>query len=345
MKILIKIIYQSKHLIFTMKKINLLLAIIALIISACSSEDTPRIDLGTTPENFPVIDGSDSTEPLRRILLCKLLGYGYKWEEYPLNMPERPDAGPRSVRINFDCTPKQEEHLDKECLLRNNTHRSFINLIDDKVELILTARSISRDEKAYADEQNVSLIEKPIAKDALTFIVNHQNPVQNLSIQQIQDIYTGKITNWKEVGGEDAKLQPYVRNRNSGSQEKFEMMVMKDLDIINLPEMYIGQSMMSPYFMIEADRNGLCFTPFYYYSVMVGNKWARAIGVNGAAMTRKNIMNGSYPYTSDIYAAVRSDIDRSSMAYSIFEFLTTEQGQAVVEESGYIPLSQYRPRK
>ena len=55
-------------------------------------------------------------------------------------------------------------------------------------------------------------------------------------------------------------------------------------------------------------------------------------------MTKANIMNGTYPYITDVYAAVRSDIDKSSTAYKIFDFLTTTGGQAIVEESGYVPL-------
>ena len=82
------------------------------------------------------------------------------------------------------------------------------------------------DEKEYADEKGVTLIEKPIARDALAFMVNIKNPIDNLSIEQIQGIYTGDIVNWSEVGGWDCELHPYVRNRNSGSQEKFETMVM-----------------------------------------------------------------------------------------------------------------------
>ena len=57
-------------------------------------------------------------------------------------------------------------------------------------------------------------------------------------------------------------------------------------------------------------------------------------------MTKENIKNDTYPYTSNVYTAVRSDIDKSSLAYRIFEFLTTEEGQAIVKESGYVPLNE-----
>lgn len=197
-----------------------------------------------------------------------------------------PDDGPKRVKIDFTCTENEEDYLQSECLQNNNTHPSFLNLIDGKVELIMTARSISRDEKVYAEEQGVTLIEKPIAKDALTFIVNSDNPVNSLTMQQIQDIYTGHIVNWNEVEDYDAVITPCVRNRNSGSQEKFETMVMEGLTIKDFPEMQIGTTMMTPYNQIESDETGIAFTPFYYYDVMVDNESTKSIGVNGVTMIK-----------------------------------------------------------
>jgi phosphate transport system substrate-binding protein len=289
-----------------------------------------------TISNFPVLDGSDSTSPLRYILMCKLLGFDYEWQASPFI--QNPDEAPKQVVPIFTCSEDERRELMTKRLLNSNTHQSFMNLIDNKVEVIITARSISRDEKTYANEQGVTLIEKPIARDALAFMVNLKNPVNNLSIEQIQGIYTGKIVNWSEVGGLDCMMKPYVRNRNSGSQEKFETMVMVGLTIKDFPEMQIGKTMMAPYYQLEQDTAGIAFTPFYYYNTMVGSGSTKAIGVNGVAMTKENIKNDTYPYTSHVYTAVRSDIDKSSMAYRLFEFLTTEEGQAIVDESGYVSL-------
>lgn len=323
-----------------MKKFKIILLLIILSVTSCNADEAPENNTGLngiTIENFPTIDGSDSTEPLRRILTCNLLGFDYEWiKDNPFL--QDPDDGPKSIKIHYTCTKEQEDHLQLECLQNNNTHQSFINLIDDKVELIMTARSISRDEKDYAEEMGVALIEKPIAKDALAFIINPNNPVSSLTIQQIQGIYTGDIVNWNEVGGNDVLITPYVRNRNSGSQEKFETMVMQGLTIKEFSELHIGTTMMSPYYQIEGNETGIAFTPFYYYNVMIDNENTKAIGVNDIAMTKANIMNGTYPYITDVYAAVRSDIDKSSTAYKIFDFLTTTGGQAIVEESGYVPL-------
>ena len=310
-----------------------------LSLTSCNGEDNTNISQvfsDVTVSNFPVLDGSDSTIPLRYILMCKLLGFDYEWQSSPFI--QNPEEAPKQVVPNYACSDDEARELILNRLLNSNTHQSCVNLIDDKVELIITARSISRDEKVYAEEKGVTLIEKPIARDALAFMVNLKNPVDNLSIEQIQAIYTGDIVNWAEVGGLDCEMKPYVRNRNSGSQEKFELMVMAGLTIKDFPEMQIGRTMMTPYYQIEEDTAGIAFTPFYYYKVMVGSGSTKAIGVNGVEMTKENIINGTYPYTSKVYTAVRSDIDKSSIAYRIFDFLTTEEGQAIVDESGYVPL-------
>lgn len=318
------------------KKSILFLSLISVV--SCSAEETPSAPpiSDITIDNFPIIDGSDSTDPLRTILMCKILGFNYKWERRPFT--QEPGADIKMIVPEYTCSEDERIYLSTHCLKQSNTHMSFMNLIDDKVEMVIAARLISRDEKVYAEENGVTLIGKPIAKDALTFMVNPLNPVNNLSISQLQRIYTGEITNWKEVGGNDEEINPYVRNRNSGSQEKFETLVMDGLTIGDFPELQVGLTMMSPYYQLEEDKQGIGYSPFYYYSVIVDNGSTRAIGINGVEMTKENIISNTYPYTTEVYAAVRSDIDRNSTAYKLFEFLTTAEGQNIVNESGYVPL-------
>lgn len=317
-------------------KTLLFLSLISVI--SCSAQETPSASpiSDITIDNFPIIDGSDSTDPLRTILMCKILGFNYKWERRPFT--QEPGADIKMIVPEYTCSEDERIYLSTHCLKQSNTHISFMNLIDDKVELVIAARSISRDEQTYAEENEVTLIEKPIAKDALTFMINPLNPVNNLSISQLQRIYTGEITNWKEVGGNDEEIKPYVRNRNSGSQEKFETLVMDGLTIADFPELQVGLTMMSPYYQLEEDKQGIGYSPFYYYSVIVGNGSTKALGINGVEMTKENVISNTYPYTTEVYAAVRSDIDRNSTAYMLFEFLTTTEGQNIINESGYVPL-------
>ena len=332
--------YSVAELRFMKKNIYLhIVSLFLLFSTSCSGDDTNNVSPvleGMTPENFPVLDGSDSTEPLRDILMCRIFGFQYKWERYSPFLQD-PTRAKQEVRPVYACSDSQRALIEKK-MQKSNTHQSYMNLIDGKVELVIAARAASRDENKYARDNNVALIEKPIAKDALTFMVNNSNSIESLSVEQIRKIYTGDIANWQEVGGEDMLITPYVRNRNSGSQEKFETMVMDGLEIKKFPEWHMGTTMETPYFQIENDRSGIAFTPYYYYSVIVGYGSTKAIGIEGVGMTKENIYNDTYPYVTNIYASIRADIDKSSTAYKIFEFLTSDKGQSVVEESGYIPL-------
>ncbi len=333
------------HSPFTPSKaiIRSLLCIFLLLSTNCSDNDhdengqgIQQEELGLTADNFPVIDGSDSTTPLRTILMCRLMGYEYTWERRPFTQDPNEDI--KVVRPLWNDALDATRFLLIQKLQENNTHGSFLNLIDNKAELILTARSSSRDEKKYAGQKGVTLIEKPIARDAFIFMVNPKNKVRSLTVAQVQKIYTGEITNWKEVGGADAPIKPYIRNANSGSQEKFETVVMAGLKIKDFPEMQVGRVMLSPYEQLKNDADGIGFTPYYYYSVIVDNGTTRALALNGIEPDKAHIQNNSYPYVTDVYAAVRADVDRQSKAWLLFGFLTSMQGQKIIAESGYVPL-------
>ena len=315
----------------------ILLSILSLF--SCDREDNneltvPDLDQPTattqlTLENAPIMDGSDSTEPLRNLLMCRLLGIECQW------LQNLATDGTWGVTPVWTKLSQDEKDAIQKILLNRNTHGSFVSLIDGDNDIIITARGISRDEQTYAAEKGVSLLSCPVAKDAFVFLVNPKNPVRNLTIEQIQKIYTGEIRNWKEVGGNDATINPYIRNANSGSQEKMETIVMNGLKMIDWPEM-VGYVMLSPYFQLEQDENGIAYTPFYYYDTIVNDDRTQVIGVNGVTPGKNTIENNSYPYVTEVMASVRVDVDRSSTAYQLFYQLAAGQHNAIVKESGYI---------
>ncbi|SET20823.1 PstS family phosphate ABC transporter substrate-binding protein [Prevotella sp. kh1p2] len=324
---------------FKMAILSVLLMITATVAVSCDSQDGQE-EKETVPKtslnDFPILDSSTSTQPLMVILAAKVLGLPYKWWQ------DQAVTQVWYVAIDWQktsLTETQQAALQKK-LNSSTTHGSYMNLLDGKAELIVASRNISRDEQKYADGKGVKLITRPVAKDGFVFIVNKNNPVTSLSTQQIQDIYTGKTENWKEVGGNDATIHPYIRNANSGSQEKMETMVMKGLTIVGRPGMETG-TMAGPFYEIRRDADGIAYTPFYYYNIMTrGQDYAKTIGVEGVMPDKQTINDGTYPYVSEIFASVRADVDHNSQAYKLFQYLTQLGAQSVIEESGYIPLSQ-----
>ena len=92
------------------------------------------------------------------------------------------------------------------------------------------------------------------------------------------------------------------------------------------------------YSEIKANKNGICFTPHYYKEYMAGEKEnVKTLAVNGIAPNKKSIKNKTYPFVANVYVSIRSDLDRNSMAYKLYEWLQTESGNRVIEESGYVP--------
>ena len=322
----------------TIKFTILLLALFSIVfLSSCDDDkdnDLPDVneELGfeiedLTMENYPVVDCSTSAAPLSNIIASKLLGYSYKWEKHM--------TGTWGISTDLPF----EFILQK--LRTSQTHYSFINLIDNNVDITISARKMSDDEKEYAKNAGVTLIETPIALDAFIFITNKDNTVKSLTIPQIQDIYTAKIRNWKEVGESDNIINPYARNVNSGSQELMESMVMKDVEIPEWPvdhEPGPGLISMGEVFsVLRSDVYGLGYTVYYYKEHIMRDDFIKSISINGVYPDNNSIRTKKYPLYAEVYAVIRSDIDKSSMAYKLYELLQTDASRDVIEESGYVP--------
>jgi len=321
--------------------------LLAVVICMSCQEDvdndiseSPNIQ-GLTLDNYPKVDGSTSSLPLNVIVACRLLGIDYKWE----SIFNAFAIGTREVipQISGTSINKFNERVKS-----SQTHYSFINLIDKKTDLILSARKISQDELAHAVAAGVSLIETPIALDAFIFIINPDNAIRSLTTRQIQDIYTGKINHWDEVGGEGVgqyseyygPITPYVREANSGSQELMELLVMKDLEIgeFESNKFEILFSMAGPLDKVMSEINAICYTLYYYKEqISLSSSSVKTIDIDGIYPNVKTISNNSYPFVAEVYAVIRSDLDKSSMAYKVYKWLQTEVGQQTVSESGYVP--------
>jgi phosphate transport system substrate-binding protein len=310
--------------------LNTLLTLSIGFFSSCNDEENDYKNFiieGLTMDNYPKVDGSTSTVPLNNLIASRLLGYNYKWEQ----------------ALHMDGTWRLITDLPYEFISErikaSQTHQSFINLIDNKAEITLSARKISDDEKEYATNAGVTLIETPVALDAFIFVTNKNNPVKSLTIKQAQDIYTAKIRNWKTVGGNDHTINPYVRNANSGSQELMETLVMKGLEISVWPVDYEPEvpSMMGVFSILRKDVNGLGYTVHYYKEHIVREDLVKSLAIDGIYPDKNTIKTKTYPLIAEIYAVIRSDLDKSSMAYKLYELLQTKDSREVIEESGYIP--------
>ena len=321
-----------KTLLCSVKNLIYLLSIL-IVLSLSNCEDTPdnggtKINLDSlTINNYPKVDGSTSAHPLQVLIACKLLGVEYSW------MPGWFDETYR-IWPSFDEKPDIAQFI-LDSVTHNGTHSSYVNLINGKDDIIIVARTASDDEVNLADSAGVNLTTTPIALDAFVFIVNINNPVNSLTVKEIQDIYTGNITHWNEVGGTNTEINPYQRNPNSGSQELMLSLVMKDLTMMDLPEMIL-MGMMGPINRITTDEDGLGYTVYFFEQFMAPNDSLKLLAVNGIFPEYNTLKDKNYIYTTNVYVVIREDLDKSSIAYQLYLWLLTEEGQSVIEESGYI---------
>jgi phosphate transport system substrate-binding protein len=295
-------------------------------------------------ENYPRVDGSTSTFPLNKIIACKLLNIEYEWDTEPVGTFWSPNTK-YEFWLHLSDSIKQTMPFNNGKLKASQTHQAFINLIENKADIILSARKMSKDEKKHADSLRISLIETPIALDALIFLSNEKRGVKSLTTQQIQDIYMGKIDRWETVGGDTATLYPLIRDANSGSQELFESIAMQRMKmpcnekqimeriVWGMPEVFMALGMEQP--------QAICFSVFYYKEMMIRNLYLdiQTFAINGIEPNRKTIADKTYPYVAEVYAIIRSDLPKNGLAYQLYEWLQSEEGQTVIIESGYVPIN------
>ena len=290
----------------------------------------PHVKLdGLNIKNLPIWDCSTSTRPVEALLVCGLLGLDY-CDYYDIANESMYTMMPDYSKLSTNDANKLHDKL-----LSNTTHGAFINLIDGKVDIAVCSRALSRAEIEYANEKGVEILQTPIALDGFVFIVNENNPVEMLTVDQIRQIYTADITNWKDVGGNDATISPYIRDANSGSQEKMETLVMNGLTMIDWPHMR-GFSMLDPFFQVSSDDNGIGYTLYYFANVMALGTRVKMLGLNGVAATKENIINGSYPFITEVVIAVRNDIKRNSWAWKCYNLVATGQENGMIDATGYV---------
>lgn len=244
----------------------------------------------------------------------------------------------------YDFTDSQVEQ--SSVVFHSTTHSAYLNLIDgvykgenttNETSLILVTPP-SEEEKLYAKNRNVELDLTPIAKDGFVFITHKNNPVDSLTVTQIQDIYTGKITNWNQVGGEDLEIKAYQREQNSGSQTVMEQMVMKGKQMLSPidAKIHIGMGMLVD--AVAEYKNGpvsIGYTYYYYINNLYKNDNIKVIKINGIAPINENLISGAYPFSSNYYAIIRKDEPQDSPARILRDYLVTKEGQELIAMAGY----------
>lgn len=220
----------------------------------------------------------------------------------------------------------------------NNTVYAFTDLINKNCEIFFGAMP-SKQQQLETAALGEELVLTPIAKEAFVFFVNSANPVDNLTTQQIKDIYNGKTKNWQPLGGDDRRILAFQRPEGSGSQTLLQH-IMGDTPIMEpLKEEYIGD--MGGIGTQVANYNGeagaLGFSFKFFLTGMLGRKDApvKMLAIDGVYPTDENIRSGKYPFTTNLYAITLKSNTKPHLQ-SFLKWMQSPQGQEIAEKVGYV---------
>ncbi len=221
--------------------------------------------------------------------------------------------------------------------LCSKTHEAICNLIDGKVDVVF-ALLPTEEEQKYMDEKSVDLKARCYAYDALLILGNSENPVKNLTSDQLRDIYRRKITNWKEVGGPDAEISVFVRDSQSGSQRMFESLVwdgqkdVPDFQDGTYSDMEVSE-MGEIINLIEWDANAIGYSFLTFVDEEFGNsERLKSFAINDISPTKENIANESYPFISTAWMLMRADAPSDSPAQWLFDWYVGKNAEKYITE-------------
>ena len=295
--------------------------------------------IGLHSENYPVLDGATSTQPIRSLIACTVFGGRYTWiETIDREMWLAPDFSQTTL------SNEVIEALSKKIFVNSKTHEAYLKLIRGEVDLILVSTLPSDDELKEAQSLGVKLELCPIGLDGFVFLVNQSNPITNLKTRDIVDIYSGKVDNWQQFTGLDSPITAFTRPANSGSQELMEKLVMKGIAISPTwkAEESVILSMAPLIDGVEYNENAIGYSLYYYKNTMIDKRDDRPnvklISIDGIEPDPANIASGKYPHIFNIYAVTRQNEPKNSIPYQIKEWLTSTEGQELITRAGYISL-------
>lgn len=236
----------------------------------------------------------------------------------------------------------QTEHSDvRISVTGGGSGTGIAALINGTVDVANASRKIKDEEIAEAQSKGVNTLEHIIARDAIAVIVNMENPVSELTLQQIADIYSGKITNWSEVGGEDRPIVKLSRETNSGTHVYFLETVLRlgnsedktlfSTDTLLLPssEGIISEVRSNPN---AIGYDGLGYVPDDLKMIAI----AEEAGGTYVLPAAETVNDKTYPIARDLY--MYTDGEPTGVVKEYLNWILSVEAQEIVAELGFVPV-------
>ncbi|SHF71834.1 phosphate ABC transporter substrate-binding protein, PhoT family [Bacteroides faecichinchillae] len=207
-------------------------------------------------------------------------------------------------------------------------------LMDNTTDIAMASRPIKFSEKMKIKEAGEEVEEVIVAYDALAVVVHPSNPVKQLTRKQLEDIFRGKITNWKQVGGEDQKIVVYSRETSSGTYEFFKESVLKNKNYMagSLSMPATGAIIQS----VSQTKGAIGYVGLAYVSPRIKTLSVSYDDTHYATPSVENATNKSYPIVRPLYYYY--NVKNKDQVDPLLQFILSPQGQDIIKKSGYIPV-------
>ena len=246
--------------------------------------------------DLPVIDGAAALVPIFNSFVYSIY----------------PESSVKYENGDFTSDSKLQYH---------NTRGAFKGIVDGDIDIAFCAKP-SDEQVQYGLNKGVELELTPIGREAFVFLVNKNNPVNNLTMSQLKDIYSGKITNWKDVGGANRPINIVQRNQGSGSQTTLEKLFGKDIA--------------SNFFGPLGASIGFSFR--FYVEELTKHGHINMLSLNDVYPDREHVQDNSYPIVSNFFAVTRKG-ETNPNVQKVLDFVLSPTGQEIINETGYVSLN------
>lgn len=258
-----------------------------------------------TQENFPRVDGSTATIPLIEAVESALL-------------------------------KKPREDIDVNV---SKTSGAYVALSEDSADILLVYDGGEETRTQVNADARFETV--PIGKDALIFVVNRDNPVDNITTEQAQKIFTGEYTNWNQVGGSDEPIRAFQRGIGSGSQALMDKLVMDGLEMadpVMIPVIGAMGGLIDAVANFTSGPGAIGYNVYYYVTEMRENDYIKVLSIDGVEPNYDPIQSDEYPFVSEFYSVIRKSEPENSPARVLHEWMLTEEAQNLMASENYVAL-------
>jgi len=276
---------------------------------------------------------------MKKIIVCGLMMLGlvlsngvYAAQKQTLQIEGSTTVGPIADAF---AESFKNDYLDLEITVKKTgSGDGAAALVDGRCDIAVMSRFMKTEEFKKAVDKGMLPVTHIVAMDGVCMVVHPSNPVKELTSQQIKDIYLGKITNWKQVGGSDLAIVPVSRDTSSGTFEVFHEIIMKKQDLAKGVE-YVNSNPQA-HARVQSTSGAIAYVGLGFLD---GN--VKDVKVDGISPSKETISSGVYPISRPLFMFTNSYPKLGSMTHKFCTFYLTEIGQEIIEAKGFVPVTNY----